>query len=523
MSSLFLIVGAAIVIAFITLVGILSRFRKCKSDQILVVYGKTGAGKDGVKRSAKCIQGGAAFVWPVIQGYEYMGLTPLQFDCNLQKALSSQNIRVDVPTTVTVAVSTEPDVMQNAAERLLGVSEKSIEDLVRDIVYGQMRTIIADMTIEELNADRDKFLNSSRAMIETELKKLGLTLININITDIRDEAGYIVALGKKDQALAINNANIEIAKAEQKGAIQVAEQRKIEKSTVAETVKEQEIALANANRDQESSIAAAESSRDSLVAEATKNRDVSVAKSRSEGRIGEIEADKKVAIADAELKVVEAESFNKAESAKETALAQIQKNKELANKDAEEAKAIRQEAALKATTIVPAEVEKNRKKIDAEGYQVKIETEAKANANKQKFEAEGIADAILLKGKAEADVIKMRGLAEAEAKEKSLLAEANGFQAMINAAESNPAIAIQYKLVNQYKEIAAEQVKAFEHINLGNVTVMDTSNGSTLTDLFKNLISTVAPAIEVMKSMEIPKLTSKKPEPTDFEEVKTSK
>lgn len=522
-TSLMIIIGAGILLAIVTVLGILSRFRKCKSDQIMVIYGKTGGNK-----SAKCIQGGAAFVWPIIQGYEYMELTPLQFECNLTKALSSQNIRVDVPTTVTVAISTEPDVMQNAAERLLGVDVRGIQNLVQDIVYGQLRSIIADMTIEQLNADRDGFLAKAKETIDTELRKIGLMLININITDIRDAAGYIEALGKKAESTAINQANVEIAKAQQIGAVQVAEQMKIKNTTVSETQKQEattiaeitkakEIALAEADRDKVSGIATAQSIRDSQVAEATKDRDIKVATAQSQGQIGKIEAEKKITISNAELAVIQAEAEGRSLSAKEKAQAEILKIKELANKETEEAKALRNEAALKATTIVPAEVEKNRKLIEAEGYKLKVEKEAEANANTVKITAEGQADAIKLKGLAEAEVTRQKGLAEAEAKERSLLAEANGFEAMIKAAESNPAIAIQYKLVNQYKEIAAEQVKAFETMNFGNITIMDTAGGNTLTDVFKNLVSTVAPALNVMKSMEIPGLSAKKTE--DFEKV----
>lgn len=164
---------------------------------------------------------------PIVQGYSFMSLKPLQFECNLQKALSSQNIRVDVPTTVTVGISTEPEVMQMAAERLLGLTTDQIEDLVKDIVYGQMRLIVSNMTIEELNSERDKFLEEVKNVVGGELRKIGLHLINVNITDIRDEAGYIIALGQKDKAIALNKANVEIAKAEKDGATQTAEQNKI--------------------------------------------------------------------------------------------------------------------------------------------------------------------------------------------------------------------------------------------------------------------------------------------------------
>ena len=505
--NLIVLIGALIVLVILTLMGILSRFRRCKSDEILVIYGKTGGNK-----SSKCIQGGAAFVVPILQGYAYMSLKPLQFDCNLQKALSSQNIRVDVPTTVTVGISTEPDIMQAAAERILGLGRTEIEDLVRDIVYGQMRTIIADMTIEKLNSDRDEFLAKAKGLIDTELRKIGLLLININITDIRDEAGYIVALGKKDQAKAINQANVEISTAEREGETKVAEQLKIKNATVAATKKEEMIAIANAERDQSISVAQAESERDSKVSEAKKDRDINVAQFDSQARIGEIEASKKVTVSNAELEVIKAESQSLAKSAEERAFAEIERNKELARKEAEEARAKRTEAALKAEQIVPSEIAKQQKLIDAQAYQLKLEKEAEANANQQRIEAQGRADAfasegrgrgeaITAEGLAQAKVIEQQGLAKAAAEKASLMAQAEGFEAMVRVAENNPQVAIQWKMVEQWKEIAAEQVKAFEKINLGNVNVMDTTQGNTLTHLLTGLVSSLAPVTDIMKNV----------------------
>ena len=505
--NLFSLIGVLTLIIILSIIGILSRYRKCKSDEILVIYGKTRGNK-----SSRCIQGGAAFVIPVLQGYAYMSLKPLQFECNLQKALSSQNIRVDVPTTVTIGISTEPDIMQSAAERILGLGRKEIEDLVREIVYGQMRTIIADMTIEKLNADRDEFLTKAKGLIDTELRKIGLHLININITDIRDEAGYIVQLGKKAQAKAINQANVEIANAEREGETSVAEQLKIKNSLIAETKKEEEIAIANANRDKEILVAMADTEKESKVAEAIKNKDISVATYDSQARIGEIEASKKITISNAELEVIKAEAQEKALSADERARAEIEKNKELARKEAEDARAKRTEAALRAEQIVPSEIAKQQKLIDAQAYQLKLEKEAEANANQQRIEAQGRADAYAAEGKgkgeavkaeglAQAEVIKEQGLAKATAEKASLMAQAEGFEAMVKVAENNPQVAIQWKMVEQWKEIAAEQVKAFEKIQLGNVNVMDTAQGNTLTNLLTGLVASVAPVTDIMKSI----------------------
>ena len=195
-----------VAVVFVTLAAILRRYRRCPSDKILVIYGKTGR-----RSSAKCIHGGAAFIWPVFQDYAYLDLKPISIECNLTNALSKQNIRVDVPCRFTVGISTEPEVMTNAAERLLGLTTDSIQSIATDILFGQLRLVIATMDIEEINADRDKFLASVSANVEAELRKIGLKLINVNVTDIRDESGYIEALGKEAAAKAINDAKKSVA------------------------------------------------------------------------------------------------------------------------------------------------------------------------------------------------------------------------------------------------------------------------------------------------------------------------
>ena len=173
MESLIL-VCVIVVLLFSLLVLILSRYKKCPSDKVMVIYGKVGSNKDGSARSARCIHGGAAFVWPVFQSYEFLDLTPLSISVDLENALSRQNIRINVPSRFTVGISTEPGVMQNAAERMLGLKLAEIQELAKDIILGQLRLVIATMDIEEINSDRDKFLEAVSRNVEGELKKIGL-------------------------------------------------------------------------------------------------------------------------------------------------------------------------------------------------------------------------------------------------------------------------------------------------------------------------------------------------------------
>ena len=511
-----MLIMAAILVAVIllTFIGILSRYRKCKSDEVLVVYGKTG----GEKKSAKLYHGGAAFVWPIIQGYEFLSMKPLQIDCKLTGALSAQNIRVDVPTTITVAISTDPEVMQNAAERMLGLTMDDKQNLITDVVYGQMRLVIADMTIEELNSDRDKFLSKVKDNIDTELRKFGLYLMNINISDIRDAANYIVNLGKEAESKALNEAQANIEEQEKLGAIKIANQIKERETKVAETRKDQDIAIAetkklqeisvaNADKDRISQVAIANAEKESQVAkaEAEKNIRIEQANTEKESRVAELNSDmeikqaeaakkaaigrndaqKEVALSNAELAVTQANAD------KQAGEAAVQTAREIAQKEVEEAKARKVESSLKAEKIVPAEIARQEAILQANAIAEKITREAEARAK-----------ATLAQAEAEAKAIQLKLEAEAEGKKKSLLAEAEGFEAMVRAAESNPAIAIQYKMVDQWKEIAGEQVKAFEHMNLGNITVFDGGNGGT-SNFLNTLVKTVAPSLGVLDKLPI--------------------
>ena len=357
------------VVLLITIIIILSRYRKCPSDKVLVIYGKVGADKDGQSRSAKCIHGGAAFIVPVLQSYQYMDLTPISISVDLTQALSKQNIRIDVPSRFTVGISTEPSVMQNAAERLLGLQLSDIQELAKDIIFGQLRLVIATMDIEEINTDRDKFLLAVSDSVEIELKKIGLRLINVNITDINDESGYIEALGKEAAAKAINDA----------------------KKSVAEKDRDGEIGQANAHKDQRIQVAAANASAID----------------------GENTAKIEVAQSDAKRREKEAEALKLAMAAEAVQAAKAKQEAYLAQQEAEQTRAQLEKATQTADIIVEAQIMKEKAEIAAE-----------AEAEVIRRKARGEADAIYAKMEAEA-----RGAREILAKQAEgmkLLVEAAG-------------------------------------------------------------------------------------------------
>src|SRR6185295_19911014 len=130
-----LVIGiVAILLVLFSLILVLARrFKRCPSNRILVIYGKTGAG-----RSSRCIHGGAAFVYPLIQNYEYLSLDPVQIEIPLQSALSMENIRVNVPSVFTVAIGTDEETMNNAAIRLLSLDPRAVMKLAEDMILGQL-------------------------------------------------------------------------------------------------------------------------------------------------------------------------------------------------------------------------------------------------------------------------------------------------------------------------------------------------------------------------------------------------
>ena len=275
----------------------------------LVVYGKVSGGE-----SAKCIHGGAAFIFPVIQDYQFLDLTPISIEVNLVNALSKQNIRVNVPSRFTIGISTEPGIMQNAAERLLGLGQNEIQELAQEIIFGQLRLVVASMDIEEINSDRDKFLTNISQSVESELKKVGLKLINVNITDIVDESGYIEALGKEAAAHAINAA----------------------RKSVAEKNRDGSIGEANALQDQRTKVAAA----NAQAVEGENTAKIAIANSDSKRRQREAEAER---VAIASEKVQSAKALEESYAAEQLA---------------ELVRAERERSSQMADVIVPAEIDK---------------------------------------------------------------------------------------------------------------------------------------------------------------------
>ena len=441
----------AVVIVFALLMGILSRYRKCPSVKILVIYGKVGSDKNGQARSAKCVHGGAAFIMPIIQSYQFMDLTPISINVDLKNALSKQNIRVDVPSRFTVGISTEPGIMQNAAERLLGLRMNEIQELAKDIIFGQLRLVVATMEIEEINNDRDKFLVAVSNNVEIELKKIGLRLINVNVTDINDESGYIEALGKEAAAKAINDA----------------------KKSVAEKDRDGEIGQANAQRDQRIQVAAAN-------ALAIK---------------GENESKIEVAQSEALRREKEAESMRLATAAEAVQAAKAKEEAYIAQQQAEQTRAALETATQQADIIVKAKIAKE---------QAEIEAEAKAEVARRT--AKGEADALFAKMEAQARGAQEILVKQADGMRELVNAAGGNADSAIKLILANNMEELMKIQVEAIKNIKIDKVTVWDGGSKGE-------NGKTATaDFISGIMKAVPPMGEMFNQagMELPKFLGEK-------------
>jgi flotillin len=523
--NLLVAIVALVVILFITMIALFSRYKRCPSDKVLVIYGKTGKGIDGTSRSARTIHGGAAFIWPVIQNYAFLDLTPISIEVNLTNALSRQNIRVDVPSRFTVGISTSPNVMTNAAERLLGLDLSSIQELAKDIIFGQLRLVVATMDIEEINTDRDKFLMNVSQNVEAELQKIGLRLINVNVTDIRDESGYIEALGKEAAAKAINDAKKSVAEKNRDGAIGQADAEKDQRVEVADANADAMVGEAKASQKERIQVAAAVAESKIGEAEANKKERIQVADAVANAKIGEADASKmeriktseanslavegentaKITIAnsDAARREKEAEAARLAIAAEKVQHAKALEEGYKSEQKAEMERAEKERASKMADIVVPAQIDKQKVEIDAE-----------AEAEQIRRIARGEADAILVKKQAQA-----KGIMEV------LTKQALGFEKLVAAADNNARDAALLMITDKLPEIVRTQVEAIKNLKIDKITVWDSMGGGkdgntpTSANFLSGMLKSIPPFDEVFKmaGMELPDYLKGKTEDTKAE------
>lgn len=477
-------IAAIILFGLIFFLMIAKQYKRCPSNKVLVIYGRVKSGT-----SAKCLHGGGAFVMPLVQSYDYLQLDPIQIEVPLRGALSIENIRVNVPSVFTVAIGTEDHVMQNAAMRLLGLSTKDIMKQAEDIIFGQLRQVIASMGIEDINRDRDKFLENIQTSLEGELMKIGLVLINVNITDITDESGYIEAIGRKAASEAIQQAEIDVAEQQKKGAIGVADAKRVQSVEVAIAEKDRDIGTAQAVRDREVTVAAL--SRDTIVGQQSaqfeqeaqvKDREremrVAVAAANAQAVTGENQSKAAIAEANAKLQVREAEAYQTGETKKRESEAAVLEAQYGAEARAAEALAGKMEQEQRAELEAVAKAQKAKDIVDAEAQaqQTRIVADGEAHAAYVRLEAQARGEYEILAKKAE-------GL-------ERLVAGCGGAQQ-----------AFQLLMLEHMDKLSETAATAISKIKFDKIVVWDGQQGKGTSGFLQNLGQSLPPMLSMMKDI----------------------
>ena len=488
------------VLLFAVSIGIVAvtRFKRCPSNRVLVVYGKVGKGA-----SSRCVHGGAALVLPIFQGYDYLELDPIQIEVPLQGALSAENIRVNVPSFFTVAIGTDPVTMQNAAIRLLGLKVEEIKGQALDIIFGQLRQVIASMTIEAINRDRDVFLQSIQHSLEPELEKVGLVLINVNITDITDESGYIEALGRKAASEAVQQAEVDVAEQVKRGSIGVAEAERDRDVRVAQATQVREIGTKDAQR--EMLVRVAELDKDQMVGEkrAEFEREVSVKDAERSMRVemaeanasavtGENIAQAKIADSEAELKVRQADAYATGETKQRQAEAAVLAAQYKAETLAAEENARKIEAERRAQLEAPARAQKARIMVDAE-----------AEAERNRIEARGRSEAIALEAEGEAKAIYAKLEAQARGEYEILAKKGDGLRAIVEGCGDSEA-AFRLMMLEHLDHLAETASQAISNIKFDKVTVWDgggAEGSGGVSGFLSSMGQSIPPMMDVMRNI----------------------
>ncbi|WP_418549998.1 SPFH domain-containing protein [Hungatella sp.] len=504
-----IIIVAAVILV---LMVIMSWWKRVPQDKAGVVT--------GIKK--KVITGGGGIVIPVINRIDYISLSASSLEITTEDSMSSQKVPINVVSTVVLKVKNDTTSILKAIERFNGKDIKEVklnmEEIARQILEGKLREVVSTLSVEELYSNREKFANSVQEAAATELSTMGLEIMSFTIKDVTDENGYIKSLGVKQIAEKKKEADIAQAEAERERQIKVSEARR--DGEQAKLATEAEISAAN---------------KEKLIKEQAYQKEIQTSKAQADVAyaIQKNITEKDVIQTEMDAELLRQERQKDIEQAAvQVEISKEVKNRELAERQAETAK-----ASLQATVVQPAiaEREKQAQIADSEKYKKVAEADASAQTLKKQADAEaeatrmrGLATAetnaiaetkkaeaeatatkakqlaeaegIRAKQLAEAEGIRAKKLAEAEGIKAALLAEAEGMEKKAEAYNKYNKAAVTEMIVNILPEMAGRIAEPLARIE--KITVIDSGSGNGengVGNLAGNVGSVLAKTLETVK------------------------
>ena len=441
----------------------------------------------GLKK--RTLIGKAGFRIPFFERLDVVTLELIQVDVKTkQKVPNKDFINVSVDAVVNIKVSRDEEMLALAAMNFLNASPEYICENAKEVLEGNMREIVGEMTTKEMVLNRQAFAEKVKTNAQPDLQKMGLEIVSFNVQNFTDDDHAIENLGidniatiSKDAAIARANAEAQVEQARAKAAKEANDARVAAETEIAIRNNELEIKKADLKKQADIQVAIAEAAKGIQAEEQRKileatSGDASIVALEKETELSQ----RKVAIKEKELdaairKKAEAEKFAAQQEA-DARLYTTQKNAEaeLAERT-RKAEAIQIEAEREAdATKAAADAALFQQAKDAEAKQIAAEREAaaiKALADAQKVKGENEAFVIKAKGDAEADAIKAKALAEAEGLEK----KADAMAKYGEAAKMDLQLQVAKEFVKVLPAIATGVASAYTKV--GNITMYGDQSG----------------------------------------------
>ena len=463
-----------IVLSIVVLFTVLSLafYKKIPSNKLLVKHGL------GVKNGYLIKRGGGVFVIPFLQGTKEIDLGLMNTDVKLKEVLSLNKIAVNLVADATFKVSSNIDEQEIVAETLMSSDLSTISNIAQEIIAGELRSVIANLTINEINSNREKLKEEASKNIETELSKIGLDLKNLNLKSITDTAGVLEQMGLKSASEIKNKAMVDVAEQNKFGRSAAA---KLEADTII-SEKNSEISRTQAflNAEQKISQNKIETEKNIIMSRTEAEKEANIQKELTSQEI--LTQQTETAKKNAELKL---ETLR----AQELVAKRIENEKEVLDND----------------TDLKVQLAKNETSL-------KIQT---ANAENELFIAHKKAEAITIAAKAEADALKMKAEAQAELIALPKIREAEAVkvlnEALSGQSQEITQYLIQMEFIKQLPQIVQAEAQAMQAIGFKDITILGGGNGAegasnaiagTVGDIMK-IAPAMTMAMQMMKKINL--------------------
>jgi len=469
--NLAMVIVGLVMAFFLAIYAVARRYKKVGPNQAMIISGRRYRfkSKDGVVEEAgfRVRRGGGAFILPLVEKVDLISLEIMTLDITTPEVYTKPGVPIIVDGVAQVKIGGDEQSVRTASEQFLGKTPQMIQEIALQTVEGHLRAIIGTLTVEEIYKNRDQFATSVQEVAVQDLANMGLLIVSFTLRDIRDQHGYLEALGKPRTAEVKRDAIIAQAEADRDSAIKSAQARQA--GEIAKFQAETQIAEAQKNY---------------LLQKATYDAVTNEAKAQADLAYD-----------------LQRYKTNQALKKEEIQVSVVEKEQQIT---VQEKEILRRERELEATVKRLADAERYRVQTEAEATRFRYEAEAKGQAEAQKVKGIAQADVVKATGTAEADVIALKGASEAEAMAKKAA----------SWKEYNQAAVLQL-IIQSLPEIAravSEPLSKTSSITIVNSGADGGAGASKITQDVVNILAQLPPLVENLSGVDLKKLVELVPQ-----------